>query len=91
VDGVVSYISSLQQPDSSFFGDKWGVVNTVPSSSYLFYCVEIAAIFDCLSDIDVDGMVRYVSSLQQPEGSFFVDKWGVVNTVAYSSYLFYCV
>jgi len=28
VDSVVSYVSGLQQNDGSFFGDKWGEVDT---------------------------------------------------------------
>jgi len=28
VDSVVSYVSNLQQNDGSFYGDKWGEVDT---------------------------------------------------------------
>ncbi len=27
MEGVVRYVSSLQQPDGSFFGDQWGEVD----------------------------------------------------------------
>ena len=46
---------------------------------YLFVWFQIAALFDCLGDIDVAGVVGYVSSLQQPDGSFTGDTWGEVD------------
>ena len=34
---------------------------------------------DCVDKIDVEGVVRYIQSLQQEDGSFTGDKWGEVD------------
>jgi geranylgeranyl transferase type-2 subunit beta len=36
--------------------------------------------YDALDMINVDRLVQYVRSLQQPDGSFSGDKWGEVDT-----------
>jgi geranylgeranyl transferase type-2 subunit beta len=41
--------------------------------------VQVAVILDCLDSIDTDGVVRYIVSLQQVDGSFAGDKWGEVD------------
>lgn len=37
-------------------------------------------IYDRLNEIDLESVAKYVSGLQQPDGSFFGDKWGEVDT-----------
>lgn len=37
-------------------------------------------IYDRLHEIDLEAVAKYVSGLQQPDGSFFGDKWGEVDT-----------
>jgi hypothetical protein len=32
-----------------------------------------------MEDIDVEGVVKFVSALQQPDGSFYGDEWGEVD------------
>jgi geranylgeranyl transferase type-2 subunit beta len=44
---------------------------------YLF--LQILVLFDALDTVDVKKIVEYVKKLQQPDGSFFGDKWGKVN------------
>ena len=39
-------------------------------------CMQVLTLYDSVSEIDVDGVVRYVASLQQPDGSFIGNKWG---------------
>ena len=34
---------------------------------------------DCVDKIDVEGVVKYVQSLQLDDGSFIGDKWGEVD------------
>ncbi|XP_037958564.1 geranylgeranyl transferase type-2 subunit beta [Teleopsis dalmanni] len=51
-----------------------------PHILYTFSAVQILCIYDSLNDIDCDAVVRYVVGLQQPDGSFFGDKWGEVDT-----------
>jgi geranylgeranyl transferase type-2 subunit beta len=36
--------------------------------------------YDALDVINVERLVQYVRSLQQPDGSFCGDKWGEVDT-----------
>ena len=38
--------------------------------------LQILTLYDSVGAIDKEGVVKYVSSLQQPDGSFFGDKWG---------------
>jgi geranylgeranyl transferase type-2 subunit beta len=42
--------------------------------------LQILALFDAVDTVSVDGIVKYVAGLQQPDGSFFGDKWGEVDT-----------
>lgn len=41
---------------------------------------QILCIYDALSEIDLELVAKFVSGLQQPDGSFFGDKWGEVDT-----------
>lgn len=41
---------------------------------------QILCIYDRLDEIDLEAVAKYVSGLQQPDGSFFGDKWGEVDT-----------
>lgn len=45
-----------------------------------FFSVQILCIYDRLEEVDVEAVAKYVSGLQQPDGSFFGDKWGEVDT-----------
>jgi geranylgeranyl transferase type-2 subunit beta len=51
-----------------------------PHMLYTLSAVQILAIYDRLEVLDVDKVTAYVASLQQPDGSFFGDKWGEVDT-----------
>lgn len=51
-----------------------------PHILYTLSAVQILCIYDALDEIDIAGVVKYVASLQQPDGSFFGDKWGEVDT-----------
>lgn len=42
--------------------------------------IQILSIYDSLNEIDLEAVAKYVSGLQQPDGSFFGDKWGEVDT-----------
>lgn len=42
--------------------------------------IQILCIYDCVHEIDLEAVAKYVSGLQQPDGSFFGDKWGEVDT-----------
>jgi geranylgeranyl transferase type-2 subunit beta len=47
---------------------------------YTLSAVQILLLFGCIDRIDKEKVARFVSSLQQPDGSFFGDKWGEVDT-----------
>lgn len=51
-----------------------------PYILYSLSAVQILCIYDCINEIDCDALARYVASLQQPDGSFFGDKWGEADT-----------
>lgn len=51
-----------------------------PHILYTLSAVQILCIYDSVHEIDVDAVAKYVASLQQPNGSFFGDKWGEVDT-----------
>ena len=36
------------------------------------------SLYDCIEKINVDKAVEYVSKLQQEDGSFVGDKWGML-------------
>lgn len=43
-------------------------------------CWQILVMLEATEEINVEGVVRYVSSLQNSDGSFSGDKWGEVDT-----------
>ena len=47
---------------------------------YTLSAIQIAAERDTLDQLDKEGLVRYIRSLQQTDGSFIGDKWGEVDT-----------
>lgn len=51
-----------------------------PHLLYTLSAIQILCIYDSLSEIDVKAVGKYVQSLQQPDGSFFGDKFGEVDT-----------
>jgi len=47
---------------------------------YYYIILQILSMYDALDVINVERLVQYVRSLQQPDGSFCGDKWGEVDT-----------
>ncbi|XP_068140306.1 geranylgeranyl transferase type-2 subunit beta [Drosophila tropicalis] len=47
---------------------------------YTLSAIQILCTYDAVDEIDTDAVVRFVVGLQQPDGSFFGDKWGEVDT-----------
>lgn len=74
---IVEFIKKCQCPTS---GGVAACEGHDPHMLYTLSAVQILCIYDCLDQIDVAGVARYVASLQQPDGSFFGDKWGEVDT-----------
>lgn len=51
-----------------------------PHILYTLSAIQILCIYDVLDTIDTEAVVRFVQNLQQPDGSFFGDRWGEVDT-----------
>ena len=47
---------------------------------YTLSAIQILALCDQLHRVDGQKVATYISSLQQPDGSFFGDKWGEIDT-----------
>ena len=47
---------------------------------YTLSAVQILILFDALDRLEPAPVLRYVAGLQQPDGSFFGDEWGEVDT-----------
>jgi len=75
-DKIVQFVTECQDPDTGGFRPVHGhdphILNTLSA-------VQVAIMLDCVDKIDVEGVVRYIQSLQQEDGSFTGDKWGEVD------------
>uniref|UniRef100_A0A1Y1M241 Geranylgeranyl transferase type-2 subunit beta n=1 Tax=Photinus pyralis TaxID=7054 RepID=A0A1Y1M241_PHOPY len=63
---VVNYVTSLQLPDGSFTGDKWGEVDT----RFSFCAVATLALLNRLDAIDVEKAVSFVESCKNFDEGF---------------------
>lgn len=48
------------------------------TSMYSNVTVQVLTLYDSVAEIDVEAVVNYVASLQQADGSFAGDKWGLL-------------
>lgn len=74
---IIDFIKQCQCPES---GGISACDGHDPHLLYTLSAVQILCIYDALSEIDVAAVGRYVTHLQQLDGSFFGDKWGEVDT-----------
>ncbi|CAH2038021.1 unnamed protein product, partial [Iphiclides podalirius] len=74
---IIEFITSCQDNES---GGISASIGHDPHMLYTLSAIQVLALYDRLDAIDVEGVVRYVASLQQEDGSFFGDKWGEVDT-----------
>ncbi|CAJ1370431.1 unnamed protein product [Effrenium voratum] len=65
-EGLVAFISGLQQPDGSFAGDRWGEVDV----RFAYCALSSLTILDALDRVDVDACVAWILRCQNYEGSF---------------------
>jgi geranylgeranyl transferase type-2 subunit beta len=73
---VLEFIQKCQHP----CGGIGASVDHDPHLLYTFSAVQILTIYEALDTIDINGLVQFISGLQQEDGSFFGDKWGEVDT-----------
>ncbi|KAL8559772.1 hypothetical protein ACOMHN_030108 [Nucella lapillus] len=66
LDSLVSWVSGLQQDDGSFYGDKWGEVDT----RFSFCAVACLSLVGRLDAIKVDKAVDFVLSCMNFDGGF---------------------
>ncbi|KAA0202758.1 hypothetical protein HAZT_HAZT009302 [Hyalella azteca] len=74
---IVSFIQQCQDKTSG------GIAPSIQHDPHMLStlsAVQILVLLDSVSSIDVEGVVRYVSGLQNSDGSFNGDKWGEVDT-----------
>lgn len=74
---IAAYLKDCQDPVS---GGISGCVNHDPHILHTLSAVQILCLYDNLDAIDVEGVVKYIVSLQLPDGSFMGDKWGEIDT-----------
>ena len=63
---VAAYIASLQQPDGSFFGDKWGEVDT----RFSYIALSCLSLLGRLGEVDVDRAVDFILACRNTDGGF---------------------
>ncbi|EDW12216.1 geranylgeranyl transferase type-2 subunit beta [Drosophila mojavensis] len=73
---IIEFVKRCQCPVSGGFAPCEG---HDPHMLYTLSAIQVLAIYDALDVIDCDAVVRFVVGLQQPDGSFFGDKWGEVD------------
>ena len=57
-----------------------GSVDHDPHMLYTLSAIQILALSNQLDRVNAVEVGKFISSLQQPDGSFFGDKWGEVDT-----------
>uniref|UniRef100_U5EX36 Geranylgeranyl transferase type-2 subunit beta n=1 Tax=Corethrella appendiculata TaxID=1370023 RepID=U5EX36_9DIPT len=76
----LSIIEFIKQCQCPITGGISPCIGHDPHILYTLSAVQILCIYDCLNEVNVKAIAKYVNSLQQPDGSFFGDKWGEVDT-----------
>lgn len=76
-EGIVAWVQQCFDPAS---GGYSGNVGHDPHLLYTLSAIQILMLFEADHLIPVAQVVRYISSLQNPDGSFNGDPWGEVDT-----------
>ncbi|XP_017776237.1 PREDICTED: geranylgeranyl transferase type-2 subunit beta [Nicrophorus vespilloides] len=74
---IVEFVQKCQDPES---GGISGCINHDPHLLHTVSAIQVLCIYDRLDAINVEGVIKYVKSLQKDDGSFTGDKWGEVDT-----------
>ncbi|XP_018336356.1 geranylgeranyl transferase type-2 subunit beta [Agrilus planipennis] len=74
---VIGFIQKCQDPET---GGISACIDHDPHLLHTLSAVQILCIYNRIDAIDVEGVIKYVASLQLPDGSFTGDKWGEVDT-----------
>lgn len=65
-EAIVKYVASLQLPDGSFMGDKWGEIDT----RFSFCAVMTLSLLKRMDAIDVNKAVEFVISCKNFDEGF---------------------
>ena len=76
-DDILDFVQKCQHPHTKAYS---GSVNHDPHILYTLSAVQICALFQSMDKLDADAIMRYLKSLQNPDGSFAGDEWGEVDT-----------
>lgn len=76
----IDIIDFVRQCQDTATGGISASVKHDPHLLYTLSGVQILCLYDSINTIDVEGVIKYVASLQKPDGSFTGDKWGEVDT-----------
>ena len=77
VGEIADWVMQCYHDDCGGFG---GNVGHDAHMLYTQHAVYVLALCDALDRLDSDAVVRYIASLQQPDGSFAGDKWGEIDS-----------
>lgn len=84
IETCVQYIKSLQQKDGSFFGDKWGEVDT----RFSFCALATLKLLKRLDEINLEKAIEFVMSCNNQIDGGFGSKPG---SESHSAYVYCCV
>ena len=76
-DGMMEWIFSCYDPDTGGFGGN------TDHDSHLLYtlsALQILALYGEIDRVDREAVIKFIASLQKPDGSFAGDKWGEIDT-----------
>jgi geranylgeranyl transferase type-2 subunit beta len=83
VTGAAGFVQSLQQPDGSFQGDKWGEIDT----RFSFCALACLALIKQLHVVDVDNAASFIVSSMNFDGGFGV----VPGSESHAGQVYCCV
>uniref|UniRef100_A0A0K8TS34 Geranylgeranyl transferase type-2 subunit beta n=1 Tax=Tabanus bromius TaxID=304241 RepID=A0A0K8TS34_TABBR len=76
-ESIIEFIKKCQCPQS---GGISACEGHDPHLLYTLSAIQILCTYDRLNEIDIEAVAKYVSCLQQPDGSFYGDRWGEIDT-----------
>lgn len=74
---LVEWVMSCRSPKNGGFGGSPG---HDPHILYTLSALQCLALMNHLERVDKDEVASYIAGLQQPDGSFWGDEWGEVDT-----------
>lgn len=76
INEVIEWIFACQHDSGGFSAE----IGHDPHILYTLSAIQVLALCGSLDRLDKEKVGKYISTLQQEDGSFFGDKWGEVDT-----------